>query len=64
MEDLDLARALRREGRLARLPLAGTTSGRRYRARGTLRTVLRNLLALSAWGLDLDRERIAAWYRR
>jgi rSAM/selenodomain-associated transferase 2 len=64
MEDLDLARALRREGRLARLPLAVTTSGRRYRARGTLRTVLRNLLALSAWGLDLDRQRLAAWYRR
>jgi rSAM/selenodomain-associated transferase 2 len=64
MEDLDLVHALRREGRLARLPLAITTAARRYRARGTLRTVLRNLLAACAWGLDLDRERIAAWYRR
>jgi rSAM/selenodomain-associated transferase 2 len=64
MEDLDLARALRREGRLARLPLAVTTSARRYRANGTLRMLLRNLLAACAWGLGLDRGRVAAWYRR
>ncbi len=64
MEDLDLARAIRREGRLARLPLEIATSGRRYQEQGTPRTVLRNLLALCAWSLGLDRERIAAWYRR
>lgn len=64
MEDLDLVRALRREGRLARIPLAVATSARRYRSRGTLRTVLRNALAACAWGLGLDRDRIAAWYRR
>jgi rSAM/selenodomain-associated transferase 2 len=64
MEDLDLARAIRREGRLARLPLEVTTAARRYRAHGALRTVLRNLLAACAWGLGLDRERIATWYRR
>jgi rSAM/selenodomain-associated transferase 2 len=64
LEDLDLVRALRRAGRLVRLPLAVETSARRYRARGTLRTVARNALALCAWRLGLDRERIAAWYRR
>ena len=64
MEDLDLVRALRREGRLARIPLAVATSARRYRARGTLRTALRNTLAAGGWALGLDRERIAAWYRR
>jgi rSAM/selenodomain-associated transferase 2 len=64
MEDLDLVRALRREGRLVRLPLAIETSARRYRERGALRTVLRNAAALCAWRLGLDRERVAAWYRR
>ena len=64
MEDLDLVRRLAREGRLAHLPLAVATSARRYRARGALRTFLRNALAALGWGLGLDRERIAAWYRR
>jgi len=64
MEDLDLVRALKREGRLVQLPLAIATSARRYRASGTLRTVLRNALALCAWRLGLDRDRVAAWYRR
>src|SRR5262245_1258871 len=64
MEDLDLVRALKREGRLAQLPLAIATSARRYRERGALRTWWRNALALCAWRLGLDRERVAAWYRR
>jgi rSAM/selenodomain-associated transferase 2 len=64
MEDLDLARAVAREGRLAHLPLAVATSARRYRARGVLRTVLRNALAAGAFALGLDRARVATWYRR
>jgi len=64
MEDLDLVRRLAGAGRLAHLPLAVATSGRRYRARGVLRTFLRNALAALGWGLGLDRERLAAWYRR
>lgn len=64
MEDLDLVRALRRRGRLALLPLPATTSGRRYRARGVLRTWLRNTLAAAAWLLGVERGRIAAWYGR
>jgi rSAM/selenodomain-associated transferase 2 len=64
MEDLDLVRSLQRRGRIACLPLAVTTSARRYRAHGTLRGFLRNALAAAAWRLGLPRERIAAWYRR
>ena len=64
MEDLDLARALRRRGRLALLAQPATTSARRYLERGVLRTVARNTLALLGWALGLDRARIAAWYRR
>jgi rSAM/selenodomain-associated transferase 2 len=63
-EDLDLVRALRRRGRLALLPLAVATSARRYRAHGPLRTWTRNVLALAAWRLGVDREKLARWVRR
>jgi rSAM/selenodomain-associated transferase 2 len=61
MEDLDLAREIRCHGRLEILPLAVTTSARRYRGR-LLRHMLRNWLALAGWRLGLDRSRLAAWY--
>jgi len=64
MEDLDLVKALRERGRLALLKPSVLTSARRYRSRGVMRTVLRNWGAWAAWVLGLDRERIAAWYRR
>jgi rSAM/selenodomain-associated transferase 2 len=64
LEDLDLVRALRRQGRLALLPLAVTSSARRYLRRGVLRTWLRNAATLVAWRLGVDRERLAAWYAR
>ncbi len=64
MEDLDLVRAIRRRGRLALLPLAVTTSARRHRAHGPLRTALRHNLAALAWALGAERGRIAAWLRR
>ncbi len=64
MEDLDLVRALARRGRLALLPQPVVTSARRYLAGGVFRTVVKNTLALAAYGLGLDRARVAAWYRR
>ena len=64
MEDLDLVRAIRRRGRLALLPMAVTTSARRHRAHGPLRTALRHNLAALAWALGAERGRIAAWLRR
>ena len=62
-EDLDLVRRIRRAGRLVLLPERAWTSPRRYERNGPLRQVLRNTLALTAWGLGLDRERVARWYR-
>ncbi len=64
MEDLDLVRAIRRQGRLALLASPATTSARRYEARGALRTMLRNWVAAAAWAMGADRARVAAWYRR
>jgi len=63
-EDLDLVRALRRCGALALVPLDAVTSSRRYLQRGVARTWARNVLALAAWRLGLDRRRVAARVRR
>jgi rSAM/selenodomain-associated transferase 2 len=64
MEDLDLVRAMKRRGRLALLGLPAVTSARRYAAGGALRTALRHWTAMAAWGLGIDRGRVAAWYGR
>jgi rSAM/selenodomain-associated transferase 2 len=64
MEDLDLVKAMRRRGRLARLDLPVVTSARRYQSGGVLRMMFRNWLAAGAWWLGMDRECIAEWYRR
>jgi uncharacterized protein len=62
-EDLDLVRLIRRNGRLALLPVAAWTSARRYERNGALRQVLRNQAALAGYFLRLPRARVAAWYR-
>ncbi len=59
MEDLDLVRGIKRAGELRVLPLAATTSARRYNRRGTVRTVGAHLYALVGWALNWDRQRIA-----
>ena len=64
LEDLDLVKQMRRHGRLALLSLPATTSARRYREAGALRTALRHLVAAVAWALGRDRARIATWVRR
>ncbi len=63
-EDLDMVRLIRKSGRLALLSKSAWTSARRYERNGVLRQTLRNQLALLAWGLGLDRERVAGWYSR
>jgi rSAM/selenodomain-associated transferase 2 len=63
-EDLDLVAALRRAGPFVLVPAAVATSPRRYLERGVLRTWLRNTLALAAWRLGFDRDRLAVWYAR
>jgi rSAM/selenodomain-associated transferase 2 len=64
MEDVDLVRRMKREGRLALLSAPVITSARRYRAGGPLRTMLRHWLAAAAWSLGVDRRRIAEWAGR
>lgn len=63
-EDLDLARDIRRAGKLALLRPFAHTSPRRYERHGALRVVILNLVTLGAYLLDLDRVRVCRWYRR
>mgnify|MGYP001822508232 CR=1 FL=1 len=63
MEDLDLVRELKRRGRFVLIPDPVSTSARRYERAGPVRTFLRNVGALLAWRLGVDRHRVARWYR-
>jgi hypothetical protein len=64
LEDWDLARRLRGEGRVALLPLAVATSPRRYLERGVLRTVLKNWKILRKVKRGESAERLAELYRQ
>jgi rSAM/selenodomain-associated transferase 2 len=62
MEDRDLARRLRRSGGLALVRLRVTTSSRRHRSDGGLRTLGRGLLIQVLYTLRVPPERLARRY--
>jgi rSAM/selenodomain-associated transferase 2 len=64
MEDYELARRMKRVGPIAFLPLAVRTSGRRFLAKGVLRTSLVNWLIIVSYHLGVSPVRLAKWYRR
>ena len=64
MEDYELARRMKRAGRVAILPLAVRTSGRRFLARGVVRTSFLNWVIILAYHCGVSPERLAKWYRR
>jgi len=64
LEDVDLVSRVREQGRLARIDLPVTTSARRYREQGVVRTFGLHAAALLGWRLGVDRARIADWVRR
>lgn len=63
MEDYELARRMKRAGRVAILPMTVRTSGRRFLANGTIRTTMINWLIIAAYHLGVRTERLARWYR-
>jgi uncharacterized protein len=63
MEDFNFIRRLRSLGRVAIVPAAVLTSGRRWQKLGILQTTLRNQQVILAYFLGIDREKIARWYR-
>ncbi len=62
MEDFELVRRLRREGRIVIAPAAVVTSARRWRRVGPYKTTLINQLAVIAFCLGVSPERIVRWY--
>lgn len=63
MEDFELVRRLRRRGKIALVPVAVTTSGRRWQKLGVLRTTLINQIIIIAYLLGISPTRLANWYR-
>lgn len=64
LEDVELVRRLRREGRVAILDLAVSASARRWRSLGVGRVTLLNQAILAAYLAGLAPARLAGWYRR
>ena len=64
MDDYDFARRLRRHGRLACLPGPATTSSRRWRRLGVVRTVLSWVIIRWLFMLGVPPRRLARLYRR
>ena len=62
MEDVELARRIKKYGRLKMIPSPVTTSARRYRRRGFLRTAMTNQLLLAAFYIGVSPERLARFY--
>lgn len=64
MEDFDLVRRAGRTGRVLILPQRVSTSPRRWRRMGTLRSVILNQAMLAGWTLGIGPDRLARLYRR
>jgi rSAM/selenodomain-associated transferase 2 len=62
-EDLDLVRAIRDHGSLALRREQAWTRPRSYERSGVLRGVARSWIAFCAYSLDVDRDKVARWYR-
>jgi rSAM/selenodomain-associated transferase 2 len=63
MEDFELVRRLRRQGRIGIAPAAVVTSARRYERKGALRTALINKMIIFGYLMGVSPDRLARWYR-
>jgi rSAM/selenodomain-associated transferase 2/rSAM/selenodomain-associated transferase 1 len=64
MEDFVFMRRVKKEGRVVIAPIAVTTSSRRWKELGILKTTFINQAVLLAYFLGSDHQRLARWYRR
>ena len=63
MEDFEMVRRLKRKGRITTLPLAATTSARRWQKLGILRTTVINQVIIIGYLLGVKPQKLAHWYR-
>ena len=63
MEDFELVRQLKQRGRIAIMPAAVLTSGRRWQKLGVLRTTLVNQLIVAGYFVGVAPHKLMHWYR-
>jgi uncharacterized protein len=63
MEDFELVRRLKRQGRIALAPGRALTSNRRWQRLGALKTWLINQAIIAAYYKGVPPQRLAVWYR-
>jgi rSAM/selenodomain-associated transferase 2 len=63
LEDVQLVKALRQHGKLAIMPQAVRSSGRRWQHDGLLYTTVRNNVLLLLYGLGVSPVTLKRWYR-
>ncbi|MBD2307184.1 TIGR04283 family arsenosugar biosynthesis glycosyltransferase [Chroococcidiopsis sp. FACHB-1243] len=63
MEDFELVRRLKRDGRIVILPAPVLTSPRRWLKQGVCQTTLKNQIAVISYLLGVSPKKIAAWYQ-
>jgi uncharacterized protein len=64
MEDFDLIKRLQKLGKIAIVPAAVTTSGRRWQKLGVFKTTLINQLVIAAYHLGISPDRLSRLYRK
>ena len=64
MEDYEIAQRMRGRGRVALLPLAVTTSGRRFLRKGVLRTAITNWSIIFSYRRGTPADELARAYRK
>jgi rSAM/selenodomain-associated transferase 2 len=63
MEDFELMRRLKGRGKIKILPLRATTSARRWKKLGIMRTTAINQAIILGYLLGINPEKLAGWYR-
>jgi len=64
LEDFELTRKLKRKGRIKILNQEATTSARRWKKLGLLRTTFINQAVIIGYLLGVDPRKLAEWYRK
>ena len=64
MEDFELMRRLRGRGKIKILPLHATTSARRWKKLGIMRTTVINQAIILGYLLGVNPEKLPGWYRK